>query len=52
MHFMHDIESGTEDSINVIIEIPAGSKNKYEIDKDTGLIMLGYPIFVFLNQPS
>lgn len=40
MNYLHDIEPGKEDSINVIIEIPRGSKNKYEIDKKTGLIAL------------
>ncbi len=40
MHVLHDIEPGTVDSINVIIEIPKGSKNKYEIDKKTGIIAL------------
>ncbi len=37
---LHDIKPGTAESINVIIEIPKGSKNKYEIDKETGLIAL------------
>lgn len=37
---LHNIEAGTEDEMNVIVEIPRGSKNKYEIDKDTGLIAL------------
>ena len=40
MNILHDVEPGTKDSINVIIEIPKGSKNKYEIDKKTGLIAL------------
>ena len=40
MNLWHDIEPGTKDNINVIIEIPRGSKNKYEIDKNTGLIAL------------
>src|SRR5580704_3525922 len=40
MNLLHDIEPGTADSINVIIEIPKGSSNKYEIDKKTGLIAL------------
>ena len=40
MNILHDIESGTADAINVIIEIPKGSNNKYEIDKKTGLIAL------------
>ena len=40
MNLWHDIEPGTADNINVIIEIGKGSKNKYEIDKKTGLIAL------------
>lgn len=40
MNLWHDVEPGTEDEMNVIIEIPKGSKNKYEIDKETGLIAL------------
>lgn len=40
MNILHDIDPGTVDAINVIIEIPKGSKNKYEIDKKTGLISL------------
>jgi inorganic pyrophosphatase len=40
MNMLHDIAPGTADKINVIIEIPKGSKNKYEIDKKTGLIAL------------
>jgi inorganic pyrophosphatase len=40
MNLLHDIDPGTPDSINVIVEIPKGSKNKYEIDKKTGLIAL------------
>ena len=37
---IYDIDPGTKDEMNVIIEIPKGSSNKYEIDKDTGLITL------------
>jgi inorganic pyrophosphatase len=40
MNLWHDIEPGTADEMNVIIEINRGSKNKYEIDKKTGLIAL------------
>ncbi len=40
MNLWHDIEPGTTQSINVIVEINKGSKNKYEIDKETGLIAL------------
>jgi inorganic pyrophosphatase len=40
MNLWKEIESGTKEAMNVIIEIPKGSKNKYEIDKKTGLIAL------------
>lgn len=42
MNLWHDIPLGDNapDEINVIIEIPKGSPNKYEIDKATGLIKL------------
>ncbi len=42
MNLWHDIAAGKNvpEVINVIIEIPKGSKNKYEIDKETGLIKL------------
>ncbi len=42
MNLWHDISAGKKipDAVNVIIEINKGSKNKYEIDKETGLIAL------------
>ncbi len=42
MNLWHEISSGKEtpELINVIVEIPSGSKNKYEIDKENGLIKL------------
>ena len=40
MNLLHDIAPGTRDEMNVIIEIPKFSKNKYEIDKETGIIAL------------
>lgn len=40
MNLLHDIASGTAEEMNVIVEIPKFSKNKYEIDKETGLIAL------------
>lgn len=42
MNLWHDIPVGENapEEINVIIEIPKGSNNKYEVDKETGLIKL------------
>lgn len=40
MNLWHDVPRGSRDEFNVIVEIPRGSHNKYEIDKETGLIAL------------
>lgn len=40
MNLLHDIAPGTKEEMNVIVEIPKFSKNKYEIDKETGIIAL------------
>ncbi|HYC83390.1 MAG TPA: inorganic diphosphatase [Candidatus Paceibacterota bacterium] len=40
MNLWHEIESGSRDEMHVVIEINKGSKNKYEVDKKTGLIAL------------
>ncbi len=42
MNLWHDVPLGDDapNEINVIIEIPRGSANKYEVDKETGLIKL------------
>lgn len=42
MNLWHDVSPGENipDEVNVIIEINKGSKNKYEVDKATGLISL------------
>jgi len=51
MNLWHDIDPGTKDEINVIIEIPKGSKNKYEIDKETGLIALDRAMHTAQDYP-
>lgn len=42
MNLWHDISAGKKvpEEVNTIIEINRGSKNKYEIDKETGMIAL------------
>lgn len=42
MNLWHDIQAGKNvpEILNVIVETPRGSKNKFEIDKETGLIKL------------
>lgn len=40
MNLLHEIDPGTKEEMNVIVEINKGSHNKYEIDKKTGIIAL------------
>jgi len=40
MNLLHDIPAGSAEEMNVIIEVSKGSSNKYEIDKETGIIKL------------
>ncbi|MCA8832248.1 inorganic diphosphatase [Hymenobacter pini] len=50
----HDVERG-EDApkvVNGIIEIPKGSKGKYELDKDSGLLKLDRVLFSAVHYPA
>lgn len=51
MNLLHDIEPGSVEKINVIIEINKGSKNKYEIDKETGIIALDRAMHTSQDYP-
>ena len=51
MNLIHDLDPGTEDAIRVVVEIPRGSKNKYEIDKETGLISLDRTLHTAQDYP-
>ncbi len=51
MNLFHDIDPGTKDSLNVIIEINKGSKNKYELDKETGIISLDRVLHTAQDYP-
>jgi inorganic pyrophosphatase len=54
VNMWHDVSYGenSPDEINVIIEIPSGSKDKYELDKKTGLIMLDRVLEVSMSYPG
>lgn len=53
MNLLHEITPGKDvpDVINVVIEIPKGSKNKYELDKETGLITLDRALHTSQDYP-
>ncbi|HAS84507.1 MAG TPA: inorganic pyrophosphatase [Candidatus Yonathbacteria bacterium] len=53
LNLWHDVSLGDNapKEINVIVEIPKGSKNKYEIDKETGLIALDRALHTAQDYP-
>ena len=50
-NLLHDIDPGTKSEMTTIIEINRGSKNKYEIDKATGLIALDRAMYTSQDYP-
>ncbi len=53
MNLWHDVSAGKKipEEFNTIIEIPKGSFNKYEIDKETGLIALDRANYSYAPYP-
>jgi inorganic pyrophosphatase len=53
-HPWHDIPLGDDpsESFPAIIEIPKGSKNKYELDKASGLILCDRVLFSSMHYPA
>ena len=54
LHPWHQVSPGdnTPEIVNAIIEIPKGSKAKYEIDKDSGLLKLDRVLFSSVMYPA
>jgi len=52
-HPWHEVSAGesTPERINALIEIPKGSRAKYEIDKESGLIKLDRVIYSSMYYP-
>lgn len=50
----HDIKPDriTEEDFMAVIEIPKGSKNKYELDKQTGVLMLDRILYTSTHYPA
>jgi len=53
MNLWHDISIGDNvpEKFNAIIEIPRGSSNKYELDKETGLMKLDRVLYSAMFSP-
>jgi len=55
MHPWHDSyvdDAIVGDAFPVVIEIPKGSKNKYELDKETGLLKLDRVLYSAVHYPA
>lgn len=51
MNYWHDVKPGDAEKMNVVVEINRGSKNKYEVDKETGLIALDRVLYSAQDFP-
>lgn len=55
MHPWHDCyvdDHSVETEFPAVIEVPKGSKNKYELDKETGLLRLDRVLFSAVHYPA
>ncbi|QDU64733.1 Inorganic pyrophosphatase [Planctomycetes bacterium Pan216] len=55
MHPWHDIyidDDSIEKSFPVVIEVPMGSKNKYELDKESGVLRLDRVLYSAVHYPA
>ena len=54
MNIWHDIDASRiqPDDFVCVIEIPKGSKNKYEVDKDTGMLILDRILYTSTHYPA
>ena len=54
MNPWHDVELGENpgEQFNAVIEIPRGSRSKYELDKDTGLLRLDRILYSAVHYPA
>ena len=53
-HPWHNVPTGshTPERVNAIVEIPKESKGKYELHKETGLLMLDRALFSAVHYPA
>src|SRR3954447_6900186 len=54
MHPWHDVDLGSDvpQLVPVVIEVPKGSKTKYELDKQSGLIRVDRVLFSSVHYPA
>lgn len=52
LNLWHDLNRGNLEILNAIIEIPTGSRVKYELDKKTGLIKYDRVLYSPMHYPA
>jgi len=54
LHLWRDLSPGRNppEEVTAVIEIPSGSRNKYELDKETGLLKLDRVLYSAVHYPS
>jgi inorganic pyrophosphatase len=54
VHALHDLTAGPEppERIHAYIEIPRGERNKYEIDKETGVLRFDRLLYSAVHYPG
>jgi inorganic pyrophosphatase len=52
MHPWHDVEPRAGNAFNCVVEIPAGSTVKYELDKATGLLRVDRVLYSAVHYPA
>ena len=54
MNIWHDIDEKriTKDNFVAVIEIPKNCKNKYELDKETGMLRLDRILYTATHYPA
>ncbi len=54
MNLWEDMPVGPQapEVVNVVVEIPKGSRNKYEYDKKTGTIVLDRVLYSSIHYPG
>jgi inorganic pyrophosphatase len=54
IHPLHDVPAGADppQELNVIVEIPRGSRNKYELDKTAGLLRFDRLLYSAVHYPG
>src|SRR5688572_18104206 len=54
IHPLHDLAPGSNppDELNLVVEIPRGSRNKYELDKQSGMLRLDRLLYSAIYYPG